>query len=64
VLVYYGAPSPAPKARMALHILPVGWVSARRPTPAKKMPTLDLEWGWSDVFALAHSDARYPDAGE
>ncbi|MFS0912090.1 hypothetical protein AB3M89_09885 [Microbacterium sp. 179-I 3D2 NHS] len=52
VLVYYGEPSPAPKSRMALHVVPVGWVSDRRPTPPKKMPPLDLAWSWADVVAL------------
>ncbi|MDW4573528.1 hypothetical protein R8Z57_12160 [Microbacterium sp. M3] len=57
VLVYYGDPSPAPKTRMALHVVPVGWVSARRPTPAKKMPALNLEWDWAAAVAFAEADA-------
>lgn len=57
VLVHYGEPSPAPKTRMALHVVPVGWVSERRPTPPKKMPALDLEWSWADVVAFAESNA-------
>ncbi|WP_342001299.1 hypothetical protein MRBLWH7_001772 [Microbacterium sp. LWH7-1.2] len=57
VLVYYGEPSRARKTRMALQVVPVGWVSERRPTPPKKMPALDLEWDWADAVAFAESDA-------
>ncbi len=56
VLVYYGGPSPAPTTRMAMHVVPLGWVSERRPIKAKKMPLLNLDWSWADVvdFAGAH----------
>lgn len=57
VLVYYGERSPAPKTRMALHGVPLGWVSTRRPTPVKKMQGLDLAWSWQDVVAFAESNA-------
>lgn len=57
VLVHYGEPSPAPKTRMALHVVPLGWVSERRPTPTKKIPPLDLTWSWEDVVAFAQADA-------
>lgn len=53
VLVVYGDPLPAPVARMAVHVVPIGWVSQRRPTAAKKMPPLDLTWSWADVVAVA-----------
>lgn len=53
VLVVYGDPRPAPKSALALQVVPFGWVSARRPTPIKKMPALDLSWSWSDVVELA-----------
>lgn len=56
VLVYYGEPSPAPKSRMALHTVPIGWVSERQPTPAKKMPLLDLAWSGADVVAFAEAN--------
>ncbi|MFB7251419.1 hypothetical protein [Microbacterium sp. NPDC056234] len=57
VLAVYGEPLPAPVSKVALHVVPVGWVSARRPTAAKKMPALDLSWSWADVVAFAESDA-------
>ncbi|MDN3497328.1 hypothetical protein QL996_15420 [Planococcus sp. APC 4015] len=56
VLVVYGDPIPAPIRRMAVHVVPIGWVSSRRPTAAKKMPTLDLAWSWTDVVAFAQTD--------
>ncbi|WP_406247054.1 hypothetical protein ACI7YT_16595 [Microbacterium sp. M] len=57
VLAVYGEPLPAPVSKIALHVVPVGWVSARRPTAAKKMPALDLSWSWADVVAFGESDA-------
>lgn len=57
VLVYYGEPSPAPKTRMALHVVPLGWVSTRRPTPAKKMSQLNLAWSWADAVAFAEANS-------
>lgn len=57
VLVYYGEPSPEPKTRMALQVVPLGWVSARRPTPAKKMRQLNLAWSWADAVAFAEADS-------
>lgn len=56
VLVVYGDPIPAPVRLMAVHVVPIGWVSQRRPTAAKKMPTLDLAWSWTDVVAFAQTD--------
>ncbi|MFS0912091.1 hypothetical protein AB3M89_09890 [Microbacterium sp. 179-I 3D2 NHS] len=53
VLVVHGDPIPSPPTSMALHVVPVGWVSDRRLTPPKKMPPLDLSWSWADVVALA-----------
>lgn len=38
--------------RMALHVVPVGWVWSWRPTPAKKMPPLDLSWTWDEVVSF------------
>lgn len=55
VLVVYGEPIPAPISRMAVHVVPIGWVSERRSTPAKRMPTLDLAWSWADVVAAART---------
>lgn len=55
VLVVYGEPIPAPLSLIAVHVVPVGWVSERRRTPPKKMPTLDLEWSWGDVVAFART---------
>lgn len=57
VLVYYGEPSPAPKTRMALQVVPLGWVSTRRPTPAKKMSQLNLAWSWADAVAFAAANS-------
>ncbi|MEJ1089075.1 hypothetical protein WDU99_12200 [Microbacterium sp. Mu-80] len=54
VLVHYAEPH-ASKSKMALHVVPVGWVSSRRPTKAKKMPVLDLSWSWADVVGFASS---------
>lgn len=56
VLVYYRAHVGAPKQRMALHVVPVGWVSVHHPTKAKKMPNLDLAWNWADVVNVRWSD--------
>lgn len=53
VLVVYGEPIPAPIRLMAVQVVPIGWVSQRRPTAAKKMPALDLAWSWADVVAFA-----------
>lgn len=60
VLVYYGEPSPKPKSRMALHVVPISWVSARSSSSAKKVSIPDLAWTWADVvaFAEAHSSGR------
>lgn len=55
VLVVYGDPIPAPVRRMAVHVVPIGWVSQRRPTAAKKMTGLDLAWSWRDVIAVART---------
>jgi hypothetical protein len=52
VLVFYGKPSPAPKESMALHVVPIGWVSERRPVK-KKLPPPHLEWSWMDVVGFA-----------
>ena len=62
VLVYHRAHDGAPTLRMALHIVPIGWVSERRPTKAKKMPRLNLAWKWADVvdFAVDACRARIP----
>lgn len=54
VLVVYGEPLPAPPTLMAVHVVPVGWVSENR--PAKKIPPTDLGWSWTDVVALAGAD--------
>ncbi|MEQ6897089.1 hypothetical protein [Microbacterium sp. KR10-403] len=51
VQVVYGDPLPSPVTLMALHVVPIGWVSTV--TPAKKWPPLDLSWSWSDVVAFA-----------
>lgn len=62
VLVYYRADDGEPTQRMALHVVPVGWVSARRPAKAKKIPSLDLAWSGADIvaFAAADSDRHSP----
>lgn len=36
----------------AIHVVPLGWVSERK--PSKKVPPMDLTWSWADVVALAH----------
>lgn len=51
VLVAYGDPLPAPMTLEGLHVVPAGWVSARR--PVKKIPQIDLAWSWKDVIDLA-----------
>ena len=53
VLVFYGKAGPAPKESMALHVVPIGWVSERRSTLRKKLPPLDLEWSWADLVEFA-----------
>lgn len=53
VLVRYRDVGERPSERAAIQVVPTGWVSTRRPTPAKKVPRLDLAWSWSDVVALA-----------
>lgn len=55
VLVYYGEPSPKPKSRMALHVVPISWVSARSRGSAKKVSIPDLAWTWPDVVAFAEA---------
>jgi hypothetical protein len=39
----------------AIHVVPLGWVSDRK--PSKKVPPMDLTWSWADVVALAHREA-------
>lgn len=63
VLVHYGAADDDSSTRSALHVVPAGWVSTRRPTPPKKMPPLDLDWSWVDVVAAA-ADSLGPTGGE
>ncbi|WP_194421441.1 hypothetical protein [Microbacterium abyssi] len=53
VLVVHGEPVPAPVSQMAVHVVPIGWVSERR--AAKRVPEIDLGWSWSDVVGLAGS---------
>lgn len=53
VLVFYGNAGPAPKESMALQVVPIGWVSERRPTPRKKIPPLNLEWSWTNLVEFA-----------
>lgn len=57
VLVVYGEPLPAPKRLMAVHVVPIGWVSDRRP---KEMPPTDLSWSWADVVDLAQAGSSEP----
>lgn len=61
VLVIYGKPSPAPKESMALHVVPIGWVSERRSRLRKKIPPPGLEWSWIDVVKLARKAGKGPD---
>lgn len=56
VLVVYGDSLPAPKSATALHVVPIGWVSERRPT--RKLPRIDVEWSWVDVVALYAASTR------
>lgn len=58
VLVVHGEPLPAPKTMVAVHVVPSGWVSMRR--PAKKIPRLDLSWSWADVVEFARREASAP----
>lgn len=55
VLVVHGEPLPDPKTMIAVHVVPIGWVSTRR--PAKKIPRLDLSWSWADVVEFADGNA-------
>lgn len=59
VLVVSSEPSAAAES-MALHIVPVGYVSERR--PSKKVPPLDLRWSWADVVALAKRPTSFAPA--
>lgn len=58
VLVVHGEPLPAPKSMIAVHVVPIGWVSTRR--PAKKVPRLDLSWSWAEVVEFASREASSP----
>lgn len=51
VLVVYGDPIPAPVRAMALHVVPIGWVSERR--APKRFPPMDLAWSWADAVEVA-----------
>lgn len=55
VLVVHGESLPAPKSMIAVHVVPISWVSTRR--PAKKIPRLDLGWSWAEVVEFARRDA-------
>lgn len=59
VLVVYGDPIPAPVRAMALHVVPIGWVSERR--APKRFPPMDLAWSWADVVEPAGGGAAGPD---
>ncbi|MEV7619146.1 hypothetical protein AB0N59_03305 [Microbacterium sp. NPDC089321] len=61
VLVYHRAHDGAPTQRMSLQVVPIGWVSERRPTKPKKMPRLDLAWSWSDLVDFAAA-TRQPES--
>lgn len=47
VLVVHGGPLPSPSTAMALHLVPLGWVSERR--ASKKIAVPDLAWTREDV---------------
>ncbi|MDJ1112829.1 hypothetical protein [Microbacterium dauci] len=47
VLVVHGGPLPSPSTAMALHVVPLGWVSELR--RSKKMVVPDLAWSREDV---------------
>jgi hypothetical protein len=47
VLVVHGGPLPSPSTAMALHVVPLEWVSERRRW--KKMVVPDLAWSREDV---------------
>ena len=57
VLVSYEAAGDESATRAAVHVVPTGWVSTRRPTPPKKMPRIDLDWSWDDVVASGRREA-------
>ncbi len=50
VLVVHGEPVPAPLTASALHLVPLGWVSDRR--PARRVPPTDLAWSPADIGRL------------
>jgi hypothetical protein len=47
VLVVHGGPLPSPSTAMALHVVPLGWVSELR--RSRKMVVPDLAWSREDV---------------
>ena len=53
VLAYHRAPGDSAERRMAVHVVPVDWVSARRPAKAGKPRRLDLGWRWADLVEFA-----------
>jgi len=56
LLVAEGPPPPAPTNRLALHVVPSGWVSTRR--PARRIPAVDLSWDWPDASGAAAPEDR------
>ncbi|MFC6325271.1 hypothetical protein ACFP59_05045 [Microbacterium koreense] len=60
VLAVYGEPLPAPLSRVALHVVPIAWVSERSPRAAKAPKVPRLDWSWADAVAIAEHVCEAP----